>query len=220
MTDPYGRNYGPNSDLRESPYCYTLLETYLRFCTAPPRAFLQLGEGASTAAAARPARPRVRIALARARAAARSAEVENLTHWGEASHAAAEGGPARPLAAEDSPDSGQVVDGFGGFVDSLVSIIVDMITRIAKALVPAVVAMLMAPFYSVLVALPDLIIQRLIPTLLGAPVYPPRPAGYTGPDPYDPYGPDTPEPRPFPNPGTAMCRQLLEAYTGKCVFAA
>ena len=50
--------------------------------------------------------------------------------------------------------------------------------------------------------------------------YPPRPGGFTGPDPYDPYGPDSPEPRPFQNPGAEMCHSLLETYTGNCAFPA
>ena len=36
MNDAYGRHFGDNQP-KESPQCYTLLETYLRFCTAPPR---------------------------------------------------------------------------------------------------------------------------------------------------------------------------------------
>ena len=85
--------------------------------------------------------------------------------------------------------------------------------------------------------------------MLGAPPYPMRNPGFTGPDPYDPqqckpeaecralallfshsplptrphvstrrYGPDTPEPRPFKNPGFEMCRTLLENYNGLCAF--
>ena len=46
MYDPSGRQYGAN-ELRESPHCYTLLETYLRFCTQPPR-LLQLREHSRT----------------------------------------------------------------------------------------------------------------------------------------------------------------------------
>ena len=60
--------------------------------------------------------------------------------------------------------------------------------------------------------LPWLVTSRVVPALLGAPPYPMRNPGFTGPDPYDPYGPDTPEPRPYKNPGFEMCRTLLETY--------
>ena len=66
--------------------------------------------------------------------------------------------------------------------------------------------------------LPWLVTSRVVPALLGAPPYPMRNPGFTGPDPYDPYGPDTPEPRPYKNPGFEMCRTLLETYNHNCAF--
>jgi hypothetical protein len=145
--------------------------------------------------------------------------VEALTHWGEA-RAPGGGGGARPLAADGvgADSSKEVVGGIGGFITALVDILVDMIVRIGKAIAPAIVMMLAAPLYSIVMVIPDLLMKKFIPALLGAPMYPPRPAGFTGPDPYDPYGPDSPEPRPFPNAGMAMCRKLLEQYTGSCAF--
>ena len=79
-----------------------------------------------------------------------------------------------------------------------------------KALIPAIVLIMMAPFYSLIQVFPWVMASRLVPALLGAPPYPLRPPGFTGPDPYDPYGPDSPEPRPFKNPGLMMCRELLD----------
>ena len=76
-----------------------------------------------------------------------------------------------------------------------------MIIAMVKAIVPAVIMILVSPLYTVLQVLPWLLASRFIPALLGAPPYPARNPGFTGPDPYDPYGPDTPEPRPFKNNG-------------------
>ena len=69
VADPFGRQYGHN-ELRESPHCFTLLETYLRFCTAPPRA-LQLGQTVR------------RAANATAAADAAAIELDRLTNMGD-----------------------------------------------------------------------------------------------------------------------------------------
>ena len=88
-----------------------------------------------------------------------------------------------------------------------------------KTLTPTIIALLVAPLYSFVQILPWTIASRWVPALLGAPPYPYRPPGFTGPDPYDPYGPDTPEPRPYKNPGFEMCRTMLETYNTNCAFA-
>jgi len=338
MADPFGRQYGSN-ELRESPHCYTLLESYLRFCTAPPRA-LQLGvtttthrshaaaaadasaahdqegeempwmgwsaaaeaaaraNGGAAAHAAQQRRETLATAqllqsgsdefgaaasaaaaglggaaaarsgnaleadrawLKRQRAAARqqrrrhggglagsdamiaavalrgaaeareraeeaegravtvaSAEQDALTFGGGGAAGGGGGGGkgGRPLA----PAQPGIVDMIKGFISELVEIILQMLIRMVKALVPAVIMLILAPLYSVLQVLPILVGQRLIPALLGAPPYPPRTPGFTGPDPYDPYGPDTPEPRPYKNPGFEMCRTMLETYNTNCAF--
>ena len=235
VADPFGRQYGHN-ELRESPHCFTLLETYLRFCTAPPRA-LQLGQTVR------------RAANATAAADAAAIELDRLTNMGDAAAAAEGGGGAaaagpweaaaaaaggdarrggavavrggRPIGAHGGrPFIDDIIKQIENFIKSLLTIIINLIKRLAAALAPVIVSLLLAPMWSILQVLPWLIAQRVIPALLGAPVYPPRPGGFTGPDPYDPYGPDSPEPRPFQNPGAEMCHSLLETYTGNCAFPA
>ena len=150
VADPFGRQYGHN-ELRESPHCFTLLETYLRFCTAPPRA-LQLGQTVRRAANATAAADAAAIELdrleqtwatarRRRRGGARGRRVRGAA-------AAAAGGDARrggavavrggrPIgAAGGRPFIDDIIKQIENFIKSLLTIIINLIGAARRALAP------------------------------------------------------------------------------------
>lgn len=109
---------------------------------------------------------------------------------------------------------------FSGIFSAIMAIVMPILMMVLGILIqiflPIIQDVLLAGYGPLLMFLMPLFLFRFLPLLLDGTIYAQRPAGFTGPDPYDAYGPDSPEPRPFKKPVMQMCYRLLDTWTYKC----
>eukprot|EP00300_Choanocystis_sp_HF-7_P027644 c32822_g1_i1.p1 GENE.c32822_g1_i1~~c32822_g1_i1.p1 ORF type:complete len:494 (-),score=46.07 c32822_g1_i1:484-1965(-) len=241
--DPSGRGWGPNVDLPESQYCFTLLETYMRMCAAPERMFfLELNstvvpEAVTTNLANAPAGTQANLTIALKEFSPTFSFLEVQHFQTVMSELDTEQGrhhkntkplegtgtrpntPSRPLvpAQPTQPFIGELISGIFKFIFKIVmKLIILLLGILCEVLFPIIFDVLLGGFGPILFLLLPMFLIRFIPLVLGGTLYAQRPAGFSAPDPYDAYGPDSPEPRPFKKPAMEMCYRLLDTWTYKC----